>query len=126
MHTSPQEPAGAGRVTISARVAAIVVGLEGLGIVALVIWQIAALLSGDTDSLTSAIALAVLSAVGAAAVLAFAVAVWRGQSWGRSGGDLHAHAPLQGRHCDAAAQEGLGQVELGRTDDVLAFAPELG
>ena len=27
-----------------------------------------------------------LTAVGAAAVLAFAVAIWRGQSWGRSGG----------------------------------------
>ena len=41
---------------------------------------------GDTDSIESAIALLVLTAVGAVAVLAFAVATWRGQSWGRSGG----------------------------------------
>ncbi|WP_091492031.1 histidine kinase [Microbacterium pygmaeum] len=67
-------------------VAAILVGLEGLGIVALTIWQIGALLAGDTESLTSALALLVLSGLGATAVLAFAVAIWRGQSWGRSGG----------------------------------------
>lgn len=67
------------------RVAAVVVGLEGLGLVALTIWQIIAVVSGDTASIDSAVALIVLSAVGAAAVVAFAVAIWRGHSWGRSG-----------------------------------------
>jgi multisubunit Na+/H+ antiporter MnhF subunit len=74
------------RTNLSGRVAAIVVGLEGIGVAALAVWQIAALLSGDTDSIESAIALVVLTVVGAAAVLAFAVAIWRGHSWGRSGG----------------------------------------
>lgn len=67
------------------RVAAVLVGLEGLGLVALTVWQVAAIVAGDTASIDSAIALIVLSAVGAAAVSAFAVAIWRGRSWGRSG-----------------------------------------
>ncbi len=74
------------RTNLSGRIAAVFVGLEGLGLVALVVWQIVAIVRGDTDSLESAIALVVLTLVGAVAVLAFAVAIWRGQSWGRSGG----------------------------------------
>lgn len=74
------------RTNLSGRVAAIVVGLEGIGVAALAVWQFAALLSGDTGSIESAIALVVLTVVGAAAVLAFAVAIWQGHSWGRSGG----------------------------------------
>jgi hypothetical protein len=73
------------RTKLSGRLAAIIVGLEGIGVLALAVWQTAALLSGDADSIESAIALVVLTVVGAAAVLAFAVAIWRGQSWGRSG-----------------------------------------
>lgn len=61
------------------------VGLEGLGLIALTVWQVVAIVSGDTASIDSAVALVVLSAVGAAAVGAFAVAIWRGRSWGRSG-----------------------------------------
>jgi hypothetical protein len=68
------------------RIAAVVLGLEGLAIVALVVWQAWALAAGDTESIESAIALLVLTAIGAFAVLAFAVATWRGLSWGRSGG----------------------------------------
>ncbi|MFE1665861.1 histidine kinase [Microbacterium sp. P02] len=68
------------------RLAALVVGAEGIGIVALLLWQVSALADGDTESLSSAIALVVLTAVGAIAVIAFAVAIARGQSWGRSGG----------------------------------------
>ncbi|MCR2764663.1 histidine kinase [Microbacterium sp. zg.B48] len=68
------------------RLAAVVLGLEGLAVAALVGWQIWALAAGDTGAVETAIALLVLTAVGAAAVLAFAVATWRGQSWGRSGG----------------------------------------
>jgi hypothetical protein len=68
------------------RVAAALVAVEGLGLVALVLWQIAAIAAGDTEVLQTSIALIVLTVAGAAAVIAFAVAVWRDQSWGRSGG----------------------------------------
>ena len=74
------------RTNTFGRVSAVLVGLEGLGLVALAVWQILAVIGGDTGSLASALALIVLTAVGAAAVVAFAVAIWRGQSWGRSGG----------------------------------------
>lgn len=74
------------RTNVSGGVAAVLVALEGLGLVALVAWQIAAVAGGDTGSIESALALIVLTFVGAVAVLAFAVAIWRGQSWGRSGG----------------------------------------
>ncbi|WP_434812357.1 histidine kinase [Microbacterium sp. bgisy189] len=74
------------RIASSERTAAVLVGLEGLGLVVLVGWQLVALVSGDTDSVSSAIALLVLTAIGAAAVVAFAVAIARDASWGRSGG----------------------------------------
>jgi len=69
----------------AARIAAVLVGLEGLALVALAVWQVVAMVQGDTGSIESAIALLVLTVVGAAALLAFAAAVWRGRSWGRSG-----------------------------------------
>ena len=68
------------------RIAAVLVGLEGLVVAGLAAWQVVALVSGDTLFLASAIALIVLTIVGAAAVLAFAVAIARDRSWGRSGG----------------------------------------
>ncbi|GAA1985354.1 histidine kinase [Microbacterium pumilum] len=68
------------------RAAAVVVGIEGIALVALAAWQIIAITTGDTVSLVSALALVILTAVGAAAVLAFAIAIWRELSWGRSGG----------------------------------------
>lgn len=68
------------------RIAAVLVAAEGVGLIVLAVWQLIALAGGDTDSATSAIALVVLTAIGAVAVLAFAFAVWRGLSWGRSGG----------------------------------------
>lgn len=74
------------RTQAAARIAGVLLALEGLAIIALVIWQVVALVTGDTDSLESALALVILTAVGAVAVLAFAVATWRSQSWGRSGG----------------------------------------
>lgn len=73
------------RTHTATRIAAVLVALEGLGLVALTGWQIVALTGGDTGSAVSAIALIVLTLVGAAAVVAFAVGVWRGWSWGRSG-----------------------------------------
>ena len=69
-----------------ARIAAIVLAIEGLGILALAGWQVVALAGGDAESVVSGIALIVLTIVGAAAVLAFAAATWRSASWGRSGG----------------------------------------
>ena len=74
------------RTNIAARVAGILLGLEALGLLALVGWQITALAGGDTESSTSAIALIVLTAAGAVLLAAFAAAAWRAQSWGRSGG----------------------------------------
>ena len=69
-----------------ARIAAGLLALEAVAVIVLLVQQVLALLAGDVDSAESAIALTVLTAVGAAAVAAFAVATWRGQSWGRSGG----------------------------------------
>jgi hypothetical protein len=74
------------RTNTVARAAAVLVGLEGGALIALAVWQTVAIASGDTASLESAIALLALTVVGGAAVLAFAVAIWRGFSWGRSGG----------------------------------------
>jgi hypothetical protein len=74
------------RTNLSGRVAAVLVALEGIGLAGLTVREVAAIVGGDTDSIGSAIALAVLTLVGAAAVVAFGVAIWRGQSWGRSGG----------------------------------------
>jgi hypothetical protein len=74
------------RTHAAGRIAAVLLTLEGLAILALVVWQVSALISGDTESVESALALVVLTAVGGVAVLTFAVVTWRGQSWGRSGG----------------------------------------
>ena len=74
------------RTNAVSRAAAIIVGLEGLALATLTAWQVIAMVSGDTDSVVSALALVVLTGVGAAAVIAFAIAIWRGVSWGRSGG----------------------------------------
>ncbi|HEX5859676.1 MAG TPA: histidine kinase [Microbacterium sp.] len=66
-------------------VAAVIVGLEGVGLVVLAAWQVLALVTGDIAYAPTAFALLVLTIVGAAAVLAFAVGIARGRSWGRSG-----------------------------------------
>jgi len=69
-----------------ARVITALLAVEGGGLLGLAGWEGVALATGDTDSTVSSIALIVLTVVGAAAVLAFSGAVWRGASWGRSGG----------------------------------------
>ncbi len=74
------------RTSVAERLSGAVLALEGVGILALVAWQIVALVSGDTDSAVSSVALIVLTALGAALALAFAFACARGVSWGRSGG----------------------------------------
>ena len=74
------------RTSVAERVSGAVLALEATGILVLVGWQFVALVSGDTDSAVSSIALIVLTALGAALTFAFAVACARGASWGRSGG----------------------------------------
>lgn len=66
--------------------AAVLLGLEAIGVAVLLVEQIVAIATGDIASLSSALALAVLTLVGVAAVASFAVATARGRSWGRSGG----------------------------------------
>lgn len=70
----------------AARFAALLLALEALGLLVLAGWELVALLGGDTVDPTSSIALLVLTVVGAAVVVAFAIGVARGMSWGRSGG----------------------------------------
>ncbi|MGL1544402.1 hypothetical protein ACSTIA_23855, partial [Vibrio parahaemolyticus] len=65
--------------------AALVLGLEAIGVLALAGWQVVALIGGDTDSVVSSLALIVLTVIGAAAIGAFAVATARDVSTGRSG-----------------------------------------
>ena len=72
------------RSMIAARAAGVIVLLEGAGIGALAVWEIVAVITGDTAALDSAIALIVLTLAGAAIVAVFGVATWRGLSWGRS------------------------------------------
>lgn len=60
--------------------------LEGAAIGLLAVAQAGAIFGGDTAALESAIALLVLTIIGAAAVVAFGVATIRERSWGRSGG----------------------------------------
>jgi len=74
------------RTTPIERTAAAFLLLEGSAVVGLSVWELLALVTGDTASIASAVALLVLTLIGAAAVLAFGVSVARGISWGRSGG----------------------------------------
>ncbi|KIC58270.1 hypothetical protein [Microbacterium hominis] len=72
--------------TTAERTGSAILALEALAVLVVTGWEIVALITGDTDDPVSSIALIVLTAIGAAALVAFAVAVWRGHSWGRSGG----------------------------------------
>ncbi len=74
------------RITPVERVAAVLLALEGVALLFIVGWEAVALVTGDAGLLSTSLALIVLTAIGAAAVLAFAAATWRGASWGRSGG----------------------------------------
>jgi hypothetical protein len=69
----------------AALAASILVGLEGLGVAALAGWMTLSLIAGDSAELSTALALLVMTAVGAIGVLAFAIAIFRGHGWGRSG-----------------------------------------
>ena len=76
------------RSNAPARVAAVLLALEGAALGVVLFREIVALLQGDTASVASSVALLVMTLLGAAALVAFAAAVWRGQSWGRSGGTV--------------------------------------
>ncbi|MCR2813544.1 histidine kinase [Microbacterium sp. zg.Y1090] len=73
-------------LTPAERVAGVLLALQALGVAALVVWEAAALAGGDTLSVPTAIALLVVTGLGAVAMGAFAFAVLRDESWGRSGG----------------------------------------
>ncbi|MBA8816612.1 hypothetical protein FHX48_001685 [Microbacterium halimionae] len=68
------------------RTSATLLALEAFGLAMLTAWQVMAMLDGDTGAIATALALAVLTVIGAVALASFAVAVLRGGSWGRSGG----------------------------------------
>jgi len=80
----PQEPTRPQGVV--ARVGAIILAAECVGLLVLAGVQVVDLAVGDVRDVVSGIALIVLTVLGAAAVGAFAGATWRGASWGRSGG----------------------------------------
>jgi hypothetical protein len=69
-----------------ARAAAALLMLEAVGIGVVVVIESVGLLSGDATSETTAIALVVLTAIGAGALALFSINVLRGKSWARSGG----------------------------------------
>ncbi|MDD7930418.1 histidine kinase [Microbacterium thalli] len=68
------------------RFAGAVLAAEALTLLIVLGWQVVALIGGDTLDVPSSLALIVLTAIAVAALAAFAVAVWRRVSWGRSGG----------------------------------------
>lgn len=69
-----------------ARIAAALLGLEFLALIVLACWEIVALIGSGAGSMASALALIVMTLIGAAGLAAFAWAVVVGRSWGRSGG----------------------------------------
>ncbi|MTE22784.1 histidine kinase [Microbacterium sp. ZXX196] len=60
--------------------------LEALALAVVTGWQVVWAASTPVAAMPTAIALIVLSALGAFAIASFATGVWRGRSWGRSGG----------------------------------------
>lgn len=69
-----------------AAAAAAVLALEGAALTAVALVELFGLGAGEAASLPTAIALIVLTLIGAAALFAFAVGTRRGRTWARSGG----------------------------------------
>ncbi|WOF24223.1 histidine kinase [Microbacterium betulae] len=93
------------------RIATVLVALEAVGMLALAGWQAVTLGTAEVTSLPSAIALVVLTVVGAVAVGAFALGIGAGRSWGRSGAivvQLLVIAIAVGSVTGAYAQWGIG------------------
>ncbi|MDX2377071.1 histidine kinase [Microbacterium sp. LRZ72] len=65
--------------------AAALVALEGIGLAAVSLWMTAAFLGGDIADPASGTALALMGGLATVATLAFAVAIVRERTWGRSG-----------------------------------------
>jgi len=68
------------------RAAAAVLAAEGLVLLVFAAIEVAGLGAGDAASMPTAVALIVLTAIGAVALLAFAGGARVGRSWARSGG----------------------------------------
>lgn len=66
--------------------AAAVLGLEALALLVFAIIELVGLGAGDAASLPTAVALIVLTLIGATALVAFALGTRAGRSWARSGG----------------------------------------
>jgi hypothetical protein len=66
--------------------AAAVLALEGIALVVFAVIELTGLGAGDASSLPTAIALIVLTLIGAACLIAFAIGARAGRSWARSGG----------------------------------------
>ncbi len=66
--------------------AAVVLTAEGAALVAFALIELIGLGAGDAASLPTALALIVLTLIGAAALAAFALGARAGRSWARSGG----------------------------------------
>ena len=66
--------------------AAAVLAVEAVALVVFALIEMAGLGAGDASSLPTAIALIVLTLIGAAALAAFALGTRAGRSWARSGG----------------------------------------
>ncbi|MFJ4224698.1 hypothetical protein [Microbacterium sp. NPDC089695] len=66
--------------------AAAILALEALALIVFALIEIVGLGSGDASSLPTAIALIVLTVIGAVALAAFAIGTRSGRSWARSGG----------------------------------------
>ena len=69
-----------------ARAAAAVLAVEAVALLVFAAIEMAGLGAGDAASLPTAIALIVLTLIGAAALVAFAFGTRAGRSWARSGG----------------------------------------
>ncbi|MFJ4173916.1 hypothetical protein [Microbacterium sp. NPDC089696] len=74
------------RSPIPALAAAAILALEALALIVFALIEIVGLGSGDAASLPTAIALIVLTLLGAVALVAFAIGTRMGRSWARSGG----------------------------------------
>lgn len=66
--------------------AAAVLALEGVALLVFAVIEFAGLGAGDASSIPTALALIVLTLIGAAALFAFAFGARAGRSWARSGG----------------------------------------
>jgi hypothetical protein len=66
--------------------AAAVLALEGVALLVFAVIELTGLGAGDASSIPTALALIVLTLIGAAALFAFAFGVRAGRSWARSGG----------------------------------------